>query len=179
MAKRTAITPRRNSPVTTDRDSGRQLLLGDLLRDIATHVAASGDRDFFPSLVQYLARSLDLAYAVVGEIVDGGAPAVRTLALYADGAIQPNIEYPLAGTPCGNITVRGICAYASGVRRLFPNVAPLEALKVESYVGAPLFGSNGRCLGLLAVMDRAPLGNTATVEILLQILAVHAAAELE
>jgi len=178
MERKTVLT-RRNTPAPATRDSGRQLVLGDLLRDIATNISSTGDRDFFPSLVQYLARALNLAYAVVGEVVDADEPAVRTLAWCADGAVRPNIEYKLAGTPCADITRRGVCAYPQGVRALFPDDPDLVTLNVESYVGAPLFGSRGQCIGLLTVMDRAPLGNTATVEILLQILAVHAAAELE
>ncbi len=52
-------------------------------------------------------------------------------------------------------------------------------MKVEGYVGTPLFDSNGRALGLMVVLYNRPIANAKLAESMLQIFAVRAGAELE
>jgi PAS domain S-box-containing protein len=49
----------------------------------------------------------------------------------------------------------------------------------ESYVGAPLFDSSGKPIGVIAVVDTKPLHNSRLAESMLQIFAVRAKAELD
>ena len=52
-------------------------------------------------------------------------------------------------------------------------------MQAEGYVGAPLLDSNGRCLGLICAIARAPLANPKLAEAVLQIFAERASTELE
>lgn len=158
---------------------GPRVEFAELLREIATQLAPSGDPDFFPSLVRYLTRSLGVAHAFVGVLIPGEPPRLRTLALCMHGQMVPNREYTLPGTPCEQVLGNGLCTFGKDVRRRFPDMPELKQLGIESYSGTPLFGSKGERLGLLVVMDEGPLERTGTVEGLLRILAVHAAAELQ
>ena len=152
--------------------------LGELLREVATSLPVTADADFFPSVLRYLCRKLDVAYAFVGEIIDGGA-RVRTLAFCADGQIKPNFEYDVRGTPCEIVVERDVCLYPRSARRLFPMDPDLAALGVEAYGGAPLYDSHGKCLGLVVVMDRAEFRDADLVGALLQMFAVLVAGELD
>jgi len=72
-----------------------------------------------------------------------------------------------------------MCSYPSGVQQLFPEDRLLADMKVEGYVGTPLFDSSGRALGLMVVLYSRPIANPKLAESMLQIFAVRAGAELE
>jgi PAS domain S-box-containing protein len=69
--------------------------------------------------------------------------------------------------------------YPEGVQEQFPEDHLLVDLGVDSYLGAPLFGSSGEALGLLAVMDDKPMGSIQHAEAIMTIFASRATAELE
>jgi PAS domain S-box-containing protein len=65
------------------------------------------------------------------------------------------------------------------VQDLFPDDPFLTQLQVESYMGVPLWKSNGHHLGLIALMDEKPLQNPKLAEALLQIAGIRVSHELE
>ena len=151
----------------------------DLLRDIALHIAPSGEPEFFSSLARYLAHSVGATQAYVAEIVDAAAPRARTIAVYAGGAVVPNSERNLADGAGQQVLRAGIYLCRDKVREQFPNDRELELLQAESYVGAALYDSRGQCIGLIAAMSRQPLTPLGQIERTLAVLAARAAAELE
>ncbi|MFQ5614405.1 MAG: GAF domain-containing protein, partial [Anaerolineae bacterium] len=151
----------------------------EALRNIAQGVSATTGGAFFRSLVQYLARTLEVDYAFVGELAREKDESVRTIAVWAHGEMVANFEYHLAHTPCENVVGQRLCCYPHGVQQQFPRDHLLAEMEAESYIGTPLFDSAGRALGLMVVMDRQPLSNTKLAEAMLQIFAVRASAELE
>ncbi len=152
--------------------------LEHLVFGIAQGVWRDTGEGFLRSLVRQLARALAADMVLVGGLLPGGK-RIRTLSVYSAGGEIPAFEYDLAGTPCADVTGRRATSYAEGVQRLFPGDSRLVELKAEGYVGAPLFDSNGRCLGLICAITRAPLANPKLAEAVLQIFAERAAAEIE
>jgi hypothetical protein len=148
------------------------------LTSLAQGITVNKGEDFFGSVVAHLAASVKADYALVGQVNERG-DAVRTLAVSARGAIAPNFEYALAGTPCEKVAERTFCSYQQGVRATFPQDRILVDMQVESYVGTPLLDSTGRVLGILAALWCRPPANPRVVESMVQIFAVRAAAELE
>ncbi len=67
------------------------------LLELARGVAGETGERFFKLLAQHLANALEADMAIVGEIQDG--ESIRSLALVADGGLQPPMSYPLTGTP--------------------------------------------------------------------------------
>ncbi|MGH8470810.1 MAG: PAS domain S-box protein, partial [Gammaproteobacteria bacterium] len=147
--------------------------------NIAKGVSAATGEMFFRSLVEHLARVLQAAHAFIGELMENNLERVRTIAVYAHGNIVDNFEYDLMHTPCRNVISESMCSYPSGVRQLFPEDRLLADMKVEGYVGTPLFDSSGRALGLMVVLYNRPIANPKLAESMLQIFAVRAGAELE
>ncbi|MHB8728271.1 MAG: sensor domain-containing protein [Sulfuricaulis sp.] len=166
--------PRRRLPAS----AGSRRLSADLLRDIAMGASLSSGENFFRSLVRYLTKTLDMDYAFVGELAPGNK-TVNVLGAHFLGRDADNFSYVIADTPCQDVTDGKLCIHPRHVRKLFPNDRGLAEMQVESYAGVPLFGSSGRPLGLLAVMDRKPLRKQEFLESLLQILAARAAIEIE
>ncbi len=89
------------------------------------------------------------------------------------------MQYDLQATPCADVLRRGVCFHPRGVQESFPEDRLLRDMGVESYMGAPLFDSRGRPLGILAVLDGRPLEHTEFAQSMPKIFAVRAAAEME
>jgi len=174
-----------------DAESGRTLCFGILvdvterrraeaaLRSILVGTAPATGDAFFRTLVEHLARALEVRYAFAGELVDAGRERIRTLAVWAGDAITPNFTYDLKDSPCEGVVTRGMQCFPRDVQRQFPRDALLSEMRVEAYLGVPLRDSAGRVLGNLAVMHDQPLERVALAESLLGIFAIRAASELE
>ncbi|MNS46346.1 Non-motile and phage-resistance protein [compost metagenome] len=152
--------------------------LADMLRDLAEGLTASGE-DYFAQLSSYLARALHVDYVLLGKLVGEAQDHVETVALHAHGKPAGPMTYQLAGTPCENVVSKQLCTYPTGVQQLFPDDKELVDLGIESYVGTPLFGFDGRVLGLIVVMHSKEIEDVPLVETLLRIVAKRTEAELE
>jgi PAS domain S-box-containing protein len=153
-------------------------LSADALRLIVEGTASVTGECFFCSLVRHLAQALRVDFAFVGALLEDGT-SIETLAAWHGGKPLDTLTLQLAGTPCETVVGNRIAAYPSGVRERFPNARLLRELGLESYVGAPLFDSDGAPLGLVAVLDTAPMEEIAAKEAVLGIFAARAGAELE
>jgi GAF domain-containing protein len=148
----------------------------ELVSNLAAGVAGETGDTFFRSLVKYLARSLGLEWALVGE-VDG--ESVQTIAVFGHGEHAENFRYDLEGTPCAEVVGQQLCCHTEGVTEKFPRDELLREMKAESYVGSPLFDSENRPIGLIAVFGERGLEHPETAKQVLQIFAARAAAEVE
>ncbi|HTZ17670.1 MAG TPA: PAS domain S-box protein [Dissulfurispiraceae bacterium] len=137
----------------------------------------SGDY-FFKALAQHLASNLAMDFVCIDRLVADELYA-QTLAVYFDGKFEDNIEYALKDTPCGVLVDRKICCFPSKVRYLFPNDTVLQEMSAESYAGVTLFSSEGKPIGLIAVIGRTPLSSPHRAEQILKLVADRAASELE
>jgi formate hydrogenlyase transcriptional activator len=133
---------------------------------------ARGDA-LFPALAQYIARALDASDALVSQAVGSGR--VRTLAVVAHGAPEPNYEYELAGTPCEAVLSGEVVHHESGLKEKFPHSA--EAF--DSYFGLPITAADGAVLGHMCVYDASALQVSERQRLLCDIFAGRAAAELQ
>jgi PAS domain S-box-containing protein len=160
------------------RDITERKLMEDALFFVAQRGWLAGTENFFVALAQFLGKSLDLDYVVIDRLAED-LEIAETLALYAKGAVVPNMRYALKGTPCENVMGREMCIYPQGVQQQFPEDALLIEMGVDSYIGIPLWDSFGRPIGLIALMDSQPIPDVKSATQLLQLVATRAAAELE
>ena len=86
---------------------------------------------------------------------------------------------PLAGTPCEGVCAGATCYIPEGVQQRFPDDRWLQDVDAEGYLGAPLTDSTGKVIGLVVVMDTAPIYRSRDVSSILAVFAARAAAELE
>ncbi len=134
--------------------------------------------DFFASLARYLAETLEMDYVCIDRLKPDGLVA-ETVAIYSDGHFEDNVSYSLYDTPCANVVGNMICCFADNVCHLFPNDSVLQEMRAESYIGTTLLDFNGQPNGLIALISRKPLKNRLLAEMLLKLVAVRAAGELE
>ncbi|WP_016951470.1 response regulator [Anabaena sp. PCC 7108] len=134
---------------------------------------------FFRSLVRYLAEILQVRYAFVTRFVDSAKTRVCTLAFWQGEDFGEDFEYDLVGTPCQQILSETIVYYPHSIQSFFPDHEHLGKLEVESYLAIPLNDSTGNILGHLKVLDTKPMVKNQTNELILEIFAARAGAELE
>ncbi|NEP11047.1 MAG: PAS domain S-box protein, partial [Symploca sp. SIO2C1] len=175
----TAIAPEAGFFYAVGRDITERKRMDEILRNMVLGISSASGEAFFQSLVEYLAKALEVEYALVAELVDLQEERIRTVAVCIDGQITKNFDYDLADTCCGDVIKQRTCVYYKNVRQLFPENTMLSEMGIESYLGVPLINTAGQTLGLMAVMARKPLTNTKVMEEILQIFAVRAGSELE
>ncbi len=163
----------------TQLDITERKLAEEALRKVVEGVSDATGEAFFLSLVKYLVKILEVDFAFFGKLAEENVGIIETIAVCVHGRIADNFRYELANSPCEGVVGKKLCCYPEGIQQLFPEDAWLAEKKVESYLGAPLWASTGRPLGLLAVMGQTPLRKVEFAESILQIFAAHASAELE
>ena len=151
----------------------------EALRHVALGVSAATGDAVFEAIVRYLARSLQADFAFVSRLSEVGSQRLSTLALYYAGELRENISYPLAGTPCAEVFGKRFHLVEGGLSGRYVADANLRQFNIDSYAGYPLFASDGRPLGLIAVGHHGPLPEHGRVEAILRIFSVRAAAELQ
>ncbi|MDP2384081.1 MAG: PAS domain S-box protein [Nitrospirota bacterium] len=149
-----------------------------LLRTIIEGTAADTGDEFFASLVTHLTATLQVQYAIVGEVVGDETKILRTLAVSVGGVLIENIEYALEHAPCGTGLDSPFWCFEQGVQARFPHFPNLATLGVESHCGVSLKNKAGEVVGLLIVMDTKPLRNSDRLKSLMEVFASRTTAEL-
>jgi PAS domain S-box-containing protein len=155
----------------------RHRRIEEALGDLVAGTTAAGGEALFGELVLRLGRALRVKYASVAELVDG--QRLRTLARFVDGRLAPNVEYPLAGTPCADVLDGRVCHVRDGVAARYPADEGLRRMGAESYVGTALRATTGQVLGVVNAIHDRPLDEVVRPEGVLQVFAARAAAEIE
>lgn len=135
------------------------------------------DGPFLNALVRFLAKSLNMDFVSIAHLETQGLQA-RTLAIWSEGAFQENRTYFLKNTPCAHIMDSEICCFPEGVRKRFPQVATLQELQAESYLGLILRDRKDQPLGLITLIGKNPLANRSHAESSLRLVAMRAAREI-
>jgi PAS domain S-box-containing protein len=161
------------------RDITAHKRIEEVLAFLAQTSSGTQEKSFFEMLVQYLALSLNLDFACIGQL-EREESRIRTLAVWCDGQPGENRTYPLKDTPCEAVVDKAACCcFPTGVRQLFPQSQLLQTLKAECYVGATLESHTGQPIGLIVAIGRHPLTNPNLSEEILKLMAERASAELE
>ncbi|WP_188707991.1 PAS domain-containing sensor histidine kinase [Polaromonas eurypsychrophila] len=148
-----------------------------LLIDIAKGLSAETGEAFFRSVVQHLGKAIGADLVMVGERVDN--QQIASLAMIQDGVMQPNLAYPLSGTPCDTAAGQDdMCVYNHGIRKRFPEDSFLVDGGFHAYAGVTLRDADGTPIGIVNAMWRKPQPASPDRDALLQIFANRTSAEL-
>ncbi|NEQ98148.1 MAG: PAS domain S-box protein [Cyanothece sp. SIO2G6] len=136
--------------------------------------------DFFRDCVRYLAKILNVRYAIVSELANDSKTRVRSLAYWANGRHVANVEYDTVGTPCATVLAGETRYYPNQLQAQFPDDHDLVTMGAVSYFGMPLLDAAGQIVGHLAVLDSVSMAVEARqnqIQIL-RIFAARAGAEV-
>jgi PAS domain S-box-containing protein len=151
----------------------------ETVQRIIDGIAPRTGREFFRALVDYLCNVCAVEYAFVGAIDPDHRALVRTIAVSQGGVATNNFIYDLHATPCERVVGQTLCSYPNGVQQAFPHDTMLVEMGIESYLGTPLWFSNGQAAGLIVLLHNRPMPNPEQAEVVLRVVAARAGAELE
>jgi PAS domain S-box-containing protein len=161
-----------------DNDIHQRKILEQTLIEAAEGLSSVSGQEFFHALMRTLSSILNTRDNLVCYCLGDPPVRARTLAYYTRGAfVKENFEYDLAGTSCGAVIEREEIVYCpTGVCDLWPAEKQYDR---DSYLGVPMFDSNGKIIGHFACMDGGPMQHDLPHLALFKIFSVRAAAELE
>ncbi|MGB3495679.1 MAG: GAF domain-containing protein [Elainellaceae cyanobacterium] len=149
-----------------------------ILQRLIEGTASATGEAFFSALVQNLAEALQVRQAFVTHRVN--SETIRSLSVWADGALAENFEMRLQKSLCGQVIQEGTAKhYPDSVQDRFPEVELLKAWQAETYLGVPLVDENGQSIGSLCITHDRPLEDASEAEAIMTIFAARAAAELQ
>jgi PAS domain S-box-containing protein len=151
----------------------------EALSRAALAVSGATGKQALQDLVDALCGVLAVDVALVSVFTDPEHTRMRTLAAMLDGKQLRSYDYALAESPCAGLIGRDFRFVESGARHEIPPGTMFHAKNMDSYAAYAISDSAGVPIGLIAVMNRAPMRDAARVEALLKIFAVRAAAEIE
>ncbi|HSO36489.1 MAG TPA: PAS domain S-box protein, partial [Labilithrix sp.] len=154
-------------------------LVARATRIMLERTARTVGAEFFRALARGLAETLGTRLGFVGELVDPATQIIQTLALWNGDGYAANFAYSLIGTPCAGVIGGEFCHYPKKVAERFPDDKMLIDMGIESYVGLPIIGGQGRAIGLLAALHDAETVPAPELTSVLALFADRAAAELE
>ncbi|WP_261844722.1 bifunctional diguanylate cyclase/phosphodiesterase [Aliamphritea ceti] len=154
--------------------------LSDLFfQGFARQVTGNHGTDYFIALAGLLAETFNVAYVMVGVINQSDPGRVDSLCLIAKGKVVKDFYYQMADTPCQKVLENHVCFYARELRLRFPDVAVLQQMEADSYAGIPMFNSEGKCNGLIVMLDQKPMLHEQATLSILQVAASRASSELQ
>src|SRR5258706_15990728 len=110
-----------NDPTSRMSEAEQRVGLHEPIREMLEGLSlCSPGPDYFRTLVQELARPLDAEFAFAAEIAGEEPLRARSVARFVDNAHVANIEYALAGTPCGDVVQEHFCWIPTGVAERYP-----------------------------------------------------------
>ena len=149
-----------------------------VFQEIVEGTAAETGEAFFDELVKRLAKAMNTKFAWVTEWLEREG-RLRSISFWAGDDFYGDYEYAVAGTPCEPVIVnREFFCVRDRVFELFRTDSDLTKYGAVSYMGVPLFDTDGRILGHLALLDTKPLPDDPTLEGIFKIFAGRAGAEL-
>jgi hypothetical protein len=163
--------------IVMDNDIHARKELEETLIQAAEGLSAVSGEEFFRALMRNLSSILGTRDNLVCHCVGDPPTRARTLAYYTGGEFTENFDYRLEGTSCGAVIAKKETVYCpTGVCDIWPAEKKYDR---DSYLGVPMFDSNGKIIGHFACMDGGPMRQDLPHLAIFKIFSVRATAELE
>jgi PAS domain S-box-containing protein len=147
------------------------------LRLVVEGTVSETGTEFFRALVRNLAQALGTAGAWVTEYFPE-SKRMNALAMWMNDGFVEHFEYSIIGTACADVVESGkLIHIPDRVIELYPRDVDLIPANAVSYLGAPLFDTDGSVIGNVAVLDNKPMPKDPRAISLFEIFAARATAE--
>jgi diguanylate cyclase (GGDEF)-like protein/PAS domain S-box-containing protein len=147
------------------------------LRLLTEGVSVETGLDFCRSLVHYLSQVFQIDAAFVShQLTDD---RLQSIAMICDGQIKEPLVYSVHQTPCQATLDRNAITYFDQAQQQFPASGVIQTLRIDHYLGIPLFNAQGKRMGVLGLMNREPIPQHDLAITTLKIFAPRVSAELE
>ncbi|MEZ5830810.1 MAG: PAS domain-containing protein [Dongiaceae bacterium] len=159
-----------------DVTESKQLELA--MQALSTELIALEGAAYFTAAAERLTKLLHVEHAYIARMDPAHPGALRTVAAIGDGKSAAGDPDLSVGTPAAELAAGRSVLIDRGARARYPADVRLASDAIEGYAGEPIGDHDGRVIGQLAVMSRRPLPDAATVQTILRMFGVGAAAAI-
>lgn len=153
--------------------------LNNVLESIPDDLYKYRGTELYKMITNIIGSQLGVEYVVIG-MINEETRAVDVQTFWLNGEFISGVSYPLLNSPCESVLhTKTLHRYGKDVRELFPKEQSLVNLNVNSYVGLPLFNSEKKVIGILAVMSQEVQPAHHSVEQILRMYADRIASEMD
>ncbi|MBU2893521.1 HAMP domain-containing histidine kinase [Colwellia sp. D2M02] len=131
--------------------------MSSIVCSVFESISNSYGNAFFKSIALSLSDLLKPDQCIIASVDDKQITAT-TIINVKNHEVEDNFTYTLAGTPCAEST-NEISYYTNNVSTDFPKDKRLNDSIIKTYLGTPIKGINGECIGILCVMYREVINN--------------------
>ena len=143
------------------------------------HRRQGGSRLHAPSGEEPRACRSASSFAFVAEFA-GDEDACKTIAYWGGDDWAPNVEFPLAGTPCERVVEGHLCLYKDDVAAALPRRLPISPRSACAAISACRCAApTASTLGHLAALDTRPMYDDPRGIAIFQVFANRARVEIE
>ncbi|MGA1410878.1 MAG: diguanylate cyclase domain-containing protein, partial [Prochlorotrichaceae cyanobacterium] len=137
-------------------------------------------QEFFNRFVQGLSLAFDIDHVLISLKNDDQLHTAKCCALWADGVLGDSFEYELQDSACLRVLQTGETLRCLKDAHLhFHRNRYIVSMPAHCYLGVPIKNHLGETIGLIAVLDRQPLGDPLMVETVMELFKGRIAADLE
>jgi len=148
------------------------------LRDIEKTLSNLNGENYFSQLVQLLREVTNADYTFIATI-DPETNTAKSLAVESRSGPENNISYPLAGTPCSDLTFNKQFCIKQGIADQYPDDALLIELGIAGYVGITLRNTYNHTVGILVALYKSPILDEGIAENAFRFFSASALSEIE
>jgi len=154
------------------------MMTAEMLSTMVKHTSRTTGMEFFRALTQQLTGIFAVSMAMVIKIHHDNKTA-EIISCWPDTYDIQDKYYKIQTSPSLNVMKGYTSFYPSHVRDMFPEDELINILEIESFLGAPVFNSDGEVSGLLVMMDRKVMEEIPNMRFIMTLFAARTGAELE
>lgn len=151
----------------------------NLLKKLVAVTATVTGSQFFSTLVEELAASLEVPHVLITQVHPENPRQLQILAFWSKVELRCGREWERRGLPCDRvIDTATLQFYGDRLQEQFPEAKLLKTIGAVSYLGVPLLDGE-RAIGSLCILADRPIGHETTTEAILTLFAARAVAEIQ
>ena len=145
---------------------------------LVKETSSIGEKDFIHNILFALYRALGYRYAYMSLVSESNRNQASILGLVDNGNYQADKNYNFENSPCEEVLSNGRLVLNRDFKNYFPEWQNNYIEDAESYIGITIKDENDRVIGLLAVADDKPIGNSNLAESIMSLAASRTSVEL-
>jgi PAS domain S-box-containing protein len=150
----------------------------EMLSVLVKHTSMVTGIEFFNMVTALLSKTFDMRYCIIARLSSPGSQSATTLSCWINGSQNNNFTFDLSSSASMNVLKGYITFYPRNLKEMFPADELANLYNAVSYMGAPVYNSDGLVIGLIIMMDDKPMEEIPNSRYVLSLLASRAGTEL-
>jgi PAS domain S-box-containing protein len=146
------------------------------LQSLVEGAAAKTGENFFPALVEYIAKALDVRFVFVTRVI---SDQLKIEVSWIDGKINPSSVIGMNTSPCAVTIHEGSFQSSDLTESGFSDSHVVKNLGAVSYFGLATSKANGEKIGSICILDDKPIQDLPRANAILRVFAARVSAEVE